>query len=100
MTLQLEYKMTLPTLLFALLIALFYGALFHLIRGGSVWRLLLFLALSLIGFGIGHLIGIWRGWILFPIGSINFGLSSIGSFLMLILGDWLSQVESSPQSKV
>jgi hypothetical protein len=92
--------MTLPTLLFALLIALFYGAFYHLIRGGSVWRLLLFLVLSVIGFALGHLIGLWRGWVLLPIGSINLGLSSIGSFLMLILGDWLTQIESSPQSKV
>lgn len=92
--------MTLPTVLFALLIALFYGALYHLIRGGSAWRLLLFLTLSVLGFAIGHLIGVWRGWVWLPIGSINLGLSSIGSLLMLILGDWLTQIESSPQSKV
>jgi hypothetical protein len=92
--------MTLPTVLFALLIALFYGALYHLIRGGSAWRLLLFLTLSVLGFAIGHLIGVWRGWVWLPIGSINLGLSSIGSLLILILGDWLTQIESSPQSKV
>jgi hypothetical protein len=92
--------MTLPTILFALLIALFYGALYHLVRGGSLWRLLLFIALSIVGFSIGHLIGLWRGWVWIPIGSINLGLSSIGSFLMLILGDWLTQIESTPQSKV
>ena len=92
--------MTLPTFLFALLIALFYGAFYHLIRGGSIWRLLFFLALSVLGFAVGHLIGLWRGWILFPIGSINLGLSSIASLLMLILGDWLTQIESNPQSKV
>jgi hypothetical protein len=92
--------MTLPSLLFALLIALIYGAFYHLIRGGSVWRLLSFLALSTFGFALGHLLGLWRGWVLFPIGSINLGLSTIGSFLMLILGDWLTQIESSPQSKV
>jgi hypothetical protein len=92
--------MTLPTFLFALLVALFYGALYHLVRGGSFWRLLLFLALSVLGFAIGHLLGVWRGWIWLPIGSINLGLSSLGSFLMLILGDWLTQIESSPQSKV
>lgn len=92
--------MNLPTILFALLIALFYGALYHLVRGGSLWRLLLFIALSIVGFSIGHLIGLWRGWVWIPIGSINLGLSSIGSFLMLILGDWLTQIESTPQSKV
>ena len=88
--------MTLPAFFFALLIALFYGALYHLIRGGSFWRLLLYLFLSVFGFGLGYLIGIWRGWILIPLGTIDLGLSSLGSFLFLILGDWLTRIESSP----
>jgi hypothetical protein len=85
--------MTLPTLLFALLTALFYGALYHLIRGGSFWRLILYFGLSIFGFAAGHFIGLWRGWIFIPVGSLNFGLSSIGSFAILIFGDWLSRVE-------
>jgi len=92
--------MTIPTFLLAVLIALFYGSLFHLIRGGGFWRLLLYLGLSLFGFTMGHLLGLWRNWVLIPIGTINVGLSSLGSLVMLILGDWLSRVESNPQSKV
>lgn len=92
--------MTLPTVLLALLIALFYGTFYHLVRGGSFWRLLLFLTLSLIGFVAGHLIGLWRGWIFFPIGGMNLGLSSLGSLLTLLLGDWLSRVEVRAESKV
>jgi hypothetical protein len=86
--------MTLPTLLFAFLVALFYGALYHLIRGGGFWRLILFFGLSVFGFGMGHLIGLWRGWIFIPLGSLNFGLSSLGSIMVLMLGDWLSRVEA------
>jgi hypothetical protein len=86
--------MTLPTLLFAFLVALFYGALYHLIRGGGFWRLILFFGLSVFGFGLGHLIGLWRGWIFIPLGSLNFGLSSLGSITVLMLGDWLSRVEA------
>ncbi len=92
--------MTLPALLFALLIALLYGALYHLIRGGSLWRLLLYFGLSIAGFAIGYLIGLWRGWILLPLGSLNLGLSSLGSILVLIIGDWLSRVEAKERSKV
>ncbi len=92
--------MTLPALLFALLIALLYGALYHLIRGGSFWRLLLYFGLSIAGFAIGYLIGLWRGWILLPLGSLNLGLSSLGSILVLIIGDWLSRVEAKERSKV
>lgn len=92
--------MTLPTLLFAFLIALLYGALYHLIRGGSLWRMLLYFSLSILGFVSGHLIGLWRSWIFFPLGSLNLGLSSIGSILILIVGDWLSRLEVKEGSKV
>lgn len=92
--------MTLPSLLFALLIALLYGTLYHLIRGGSFWRFILYLFLSVLGFALGHIIGLWRGWILIPIGTINFGLSSLGSILVLLLGDWLTRIEADGQSKV
>lgn len=92
--------MTLPALLFALLIALFYGALYHLIRDGGFWRLFLYFSLSISGFVIGHLIGIWRGWTFLPLGALNLGLSTIGSILLLIIGDWLSRIEVAPAGKV
>ena len=92
--------MTLPSLLFGLLIALLYGTLYHLIRGGGFWRFVLYLFLSVFGFALGHLIGLWRGWILIPIGSINLGISSISSWLMLLFGDWLTRIEADGQSKV
>ena len=92
--------MTLPTLFFALMTALFYGAFYHLIRGGSFWRLLLYLFLSVFGFALGHFLGVWRGWVLFPIGTLNLGLSSLGSLLILIFGDWLTRFETNQESKV
>ena len=92
--------MTLPALLLALLIALLYGALYHLIRGGGFWRLLLYFSLSILGFIAGHLFGVWRGWIFIPLGALNFGLSSAGSILFLLLGDWLSRIEVPQGSKV
>ncbi|HLO18004.1 MAG TPA: hypothetical protein VK206_24450 [Anaerolineales bacterium] len=92
--------MTLPTLLFALLIALIYGAIYHLIRGGGFWRLILYFSLSIFGFIIGHLLGIWRGWVFIPLGSLNLGPSSLGSIIVLIVGDWLSRIEVSQGSKV
>lgn len=87
--------MTLPSLLFGLLVALLYGAVYHLIRGGGFWRLILYLGLSLLGFAAGHVVGLWRGWTLFPLGSLDLGLSSIGSLVILLLGDWLSHIETS-----
>lgn len=86
--------MTGPALLFALLVALFYGALYHLIRGGGFWRLLLHFSLSICGFIIGHLIGVWREWTFLPLGALNLGISSLGSVLLLVIGDWLSRIEA------
>ena len=86
--------MTLPALLFALLVALFYGALYHLLRDGGFWRLFLYFSLSLVGFIAGHLFGVWRGWTFLPLGAINLGLSSLGSVMVLVIGDWLSRIEA------
>ncbi len=92
--------MTLPALLFALLIALFYGALYHLIRNGGFWRLFLYFSLSILGFVAGHFLGLWRGWSFIPLGPLNFGLSTVGSILFLLVGDWLSRIEVPQGSKV
>ncbi len=92
--------MTIPAILFALLTALLYGALYHLFRGGGFWRLVFYLGLSVVGFAAGYLAGYWFGLVLMPLGSIDLGISSIGSLIFLVGGDWLSRIESKPQSTV
>ena len=64
--------MTTPTLLFALVVALFYGAVYHLVRDGGFWRLILYFSLSVLGFTLGHLIGIWRGWMFLTLNVMGF----------------------------
>jgi hypothetical protein len=81
--------MTIPSLLFALLIALLLGALYHLIRDGGTSHLIIFLIMSILGFTIGHLVGSWRDWILFPVGPLNLGMEIIGALMFLVLADWL-----------
>jgi len=95
--------MTLPAILLALLFALLIGMLYHLLRGGGIGHLLLFLGLSILGFGAGHLLSLWLNWDFLPLGQINIGLSSVGSIIFLVIGDWLSRIEAKadkPQSKV
>jgi hypothetical protein len=92
--------MTIPTLLFALLIALLCGVLFHLLRGGSGWRLLFYIGLSILGFAAGHFFSAWRGWHLFMFGPLEIGLGVIGSVLFLALGEWLSRIDSQNKSSV
>jgi hypothetical protein len=83
--------MTIPSLLFGLLIASLYGVLYHLVRGGGLGRLLLFLIFGWAGFALGHLVGVWRGWVLIPLGELNLGLSTLGSLVLLVVGDWISR---------
>ena len=92
--------MNLPTILLALVIALLFGSLYHFVRGGNGWRLILFLGLSILGFAVGQLIGLWRNWNLIMLGQLNLGMGTIGSILFLIGGEWLSRIEVNRQSSV
>jgi hypothetical protein len=85
--------MPLPTLILGLLISTLYGAAFHLWRGGSAGRLLLYLILSWIGFWVGHGIGSLLGWSFANLGTLNLGLATIASVIFLGVGHWLSLVE-------
>ena len=84
--------MTIPSLIFAFLIASLIGAFYHLVRGGSLGRLLLFLIFGWTGFAVGHLVGIWQSWVLLPMGELNLGMSMLGSLFFLVVGDWMSRI--------
>lgn len=92
--------MTLPVILFGLVIALLVGALFHSLRGGGGWRFLFYIALSIAGFAAGQWIGIMRGWSLFKFGALDIGMGLVGSLTVILLGDWLSRIESKDQKGV
>jgi hypothetical protein len=74
--------------------------LFHILRGGSGWRLLLYLALSILGFAAGQGLSMWRGWRLLTFGALDIGVGVIGSLIFLVLGDWLSRIETSGENGV
>jgi hypothetical protein len=52
---------------------------------------LLFLIFGWAGFALGHLVGVWRGWVFLPLGELNLGLSTLGSLLLLVTGDLVSR---------
>ncbi len=86
--------MTIPFLLFALLIALVLGALYHLVRNGGPGHLLAYLLASTLGFAAGHLLGTWREWGFFLWGPYNLGMEVGGSLVFLIITDWLLHLPS------
>ena len=91
--------MTLPSLLFGILVSTLYGALFHVIRGGGAGRLSLYLLLSWIGFWVGHLLGRQFHWTFVSVGPLNLGMATIGSVVFLGIGYWLSLVNTAPKTK-
>ncbi|MCE9645250.1 MAG: hypothetical protein K8S20_04560 [Chloroflexi bacterium] len=92
--------MTFPSLMFAILIALLCGALFHVIRDGGGWRLLYYFGLSLAGFAAGEWVHAWRGWDLFMFGALDLGMGILGSVAFLLLGEWLSRIEVKKETGV
>lgn len=92
--------MTIPTLLFGLLIAVLCGSLYHALRGGGGWRLLLYLGLSILGFAVGDFVSTWRAWNLYRFGPLDIGMGVAGSILFMALGEWLSRIDMQNKSSV
>ncbi|MBL8103521.1 MAG: hypothetical protein JNM02_13385 [Anaerolineales bacterium] len=82
--------MTLPVVLLGLAIALLIGFLFHILRGGSGWRLLLYLGMSILGFALGQWGSMAFGWSMYKVGALDVPLGITGSVLILVLGDWFN----------
>jgi hypothetical protein len=90
--------MTLPALLFGFLVATLLGAAFHLWRGGSLGRLLLYLIFAWAGFWIGHFVGDHYGLKFASVGPLRLGAAVIFSIVTLFGGYWLSLInQEAPQ---
>lgn len=89
--------MTPQAILFGMLVATLIGALFHLWRGGSLKRLLLYIVLSWFGFWSGHLLAAQLNWNFGAVGALNLGMAIIVAVLVLALGYWLSLVKIEKQ---
>lgn len=85
--------MTFPSILIGIVISSLYGAVFHLIKGGGLGRLLLYLILAWIGFWLGHIIASRLGWSFLPYGPLQLGSATLGAAATLFLGHWLSLVD-------
>jgi hypothetical protein len=85
--------MTLPAFIFGFLLSTLYGVLFHLWRGGNLWRLILYIILSWFGFWFGNALGGQLNITIFDIGPLHVGIATFSSIVFLSLGYWLSLVE-------
>ena len=84
--------MTFPMIIFGFLAATLMGAAFHLWKGGSFWRLVLYLVLGWAGFWGGHLLGESFGLTFGSIGPLRLGMAVLLAAATLFAGSWLSQI--------
>ena len=85
--------MTLPAILFGVVLSTAYGTAFHFWKGGSLKRLFLYIILAWLGFWGGHFAGGKFGWSFAAVGPINTGSATLGSAVFLFVGEWLSRIE-------
>ena len=85
--------MTLPAILFGVVLSTAYGTAFHFWKGGSLKRLFLYIILAWLGFWGGHFAGGKLGWSFASVGPINTGSATLGSAVFLFVGEWLSRIE-------
>jgi hypothetical protein len=77
--------MTFHGFILGLSIASACAFLFHILRGGNLKRLALYLAAAWIGFFAGNLLGELINWNLLRVGSLNLFPALLGTVLSLIL---------------
>jgi hypothetical protein len=87
--------MTAPSLFYSFLLATCLGSVFHLWKGGGAGRLIFLLFLSWIGFYLGHLAGSFWNIQILMIGPIQGGFGALGSILLLVVGNWFTQLDQS-----
>jgi hypothetical protein len=86
--------MTVPAMLFGILISTFIGAVFHLWKGGGLGRLLLYVLLAWAGFWAGHILGQSLNWTFFSVGPLRLGMALVGCIVVLGVGYWFSLVKN------
>ena len=91
--------MTLHGFILGLTIASACAFLFHILRGGSLKRLTIYLVSAWIGFFSGHLLGELINLQLLRLGSINLFPALLGTVLSLFLTAILVKPNSRSQKK-
>lgn len=73
-----------PSLTFAFILATIYGVLFHLLVGGDVRRLALYLLAGWLGFALGHILGVVLDVDILRIGSLRALSATVGCWTALL----------------
>ncbi len=72
-----------PAVTFGFILATIYGAVFHLVVGGDIRRLALYLLAGWLGFAVGDLTGALLDVTLFKTGQIHMLSATVGAWTAL-----------------
>ena len=86
--------MTIPGLILGTLVGALIGGLLHLLTGGNLGRLILYLIFGVSGFWVGHISGEILGLTFFSVGPLHMGMAVVGGVVISGIGYWLSLVQS------
>jgi ABC-type uncharacterized transport system permease subunit len=90
--------MTLPGALLGFLIATACGLAFHLVRGGSLHRMALYVFAAWVCFFAGHWLAEAFAWRFGRLGSLNLLPALVATLLGLVAASILARPEGSPRS--
>lgn len=76
-------------LVLGFLLASIYGAAFHLVFGGPIKHILVYLVAAWLGFFIGQFIGDFMNFEVLKLGKIHLASASLGAWLLLLAAWWL-----------
>ena len=82
--------MSFPSILFGVCLSVFFGAVFHLWRGGGLGRLVFYLVLAVCGFWAGQLAAAYFHWTFDLYGDLHLFTNTAVCILSLAIGYWLS----------
>ena len=84
-----------PALLFSLVLASLYGALFYLWQGRRLRDMLFFWLAALVGFASGHIVGTLWGFVPWTIGQVHVIEATIVAILFLMIARLLRQEQKT-----
>ena len=85
-----------PGFAFSALLATFYGAVFHLWRGGGYGMLARYLLAAWSGFALGQAVGWLIGWQVLMLGQVHVVEGTLGSGVLMLLIHWLAAPPREP----
>ncbi len=87
--------MNAPGLFLGTIIAICCGLVFHLLRGGRLPRLALYLVTSWVSFFTGNLVGVWLDWSFLQVGELGLFPALLATVLGLIIASVLAGPEKN-----